>query len=198
MVVYRMKDGGLWIHSAVALEEKAMERLESFGEPKVLVVPNRLHRLDAVVYKERYPKLVVCCPAAAREAVSQKLKVDGTCEEILPPLGIGVLRPEGLKAVECTYVLTVGDGRALVFCDALFHLPHLPGIDGLLIRLVGSSGFFGMTLIGRLLMLKDRERFQNWLREVAETPSLEAISMAHGNVITNFCRERLVEAADGL
>ena len=35
MHVYRMKDGNLWCHSVVALNEQSTKQLEALGKPKV-------------------------------------------------------------------------------------------------------------------------------------------------------------------
>jgi hypothetical protein len=51
MVMYRLDDGDLFIHSGIALNDVGMSKLESFGAPRVMVVPNRSHRLDAMFYK---------------------------------------------------------------------------------------------------------------------------------------------------
>ncbi len=44
MVLYRLADATLLIHSAIALDESGMAKLESLGTPKILVVPNCIHR----------------------------------------------------------------------------------------------------------------------------------------------------------
>ena len=75
MVVFKLPTtGGLLIHSGIALDEARIKKLEALGPPEVLIVPNRMHRLDAAVYKERYPKIRVVCPAAARQHVAQDRK----------------------------------------------------------------------------------------------------------------------------
>jgi hypothetical protein len=51
MVLYRLADATLLIHTAIALNEPGMAKLESLGTPKILVVPNRIHRFDAGVYR---------------------------------------------------------------------------------------------------------------------------------------------------
>ncbi|MGI2906892.1 hypothetical protein [Tolypothrix sp. VBCCA 56010] len=47
MAIFKLADGDLLIHSAIALDSETMTTLESLGTPKVMVVPNRIHRLDA-------------------------------------------------------------------------------------------------------------------------------------------------------
>src|SRR5205085_669793 len=77
LVVARLGDGRLLFHNAVALEEAAMREIEAWGTPAFLVVPNGWHRLDANVYKQRYPELRVLCPRGARLRVSRAVPVDG-------------------------------------------------------------------------------------------------------------------------
>jgi hypothetical protein len=199
MVVHKMPStGGLWIHSCIALNEQRMAALESFGEPEVLVVPNGMHRLDAKVYKDRYPNLKVVCPKAAVQKVEQKLKVDGTSEDVLPPLGVKVLNPDGVKPFELVYELPTNNGAALVFTDLLFNLDHLPGFDGLLMRLIGSTGFFGMTKIGRMLLLRDAAKFSSWLSALASRKDLSLLMVAHGKEISVDVANHLRNAASRL
>src|SRR3990172_8054657 len=63
MTVARDADGGLVIHSAIALDDAEMKTLESWGEPRRLIVPNGWHRLDAAIYKQSYPRIQVLAPA---------------------------------------------------------------------------------------------------------------------------------------
>src|SRR2546422_2881860 len=75
MVLYRLAGSGLLVHSAVALDAAGIAQLESLGRPEVLVVPNRMHRIDAGLYKRRYPGMRVVCPAAARSIVEEVVAV---------------------------------------------------------------------------------------------------------------------------
>ena len=63
MTVVRLDDDRLVIFSAIALDESEMQQLEVYGDPAFLVVPNDLHRIDAKIWKERYPELVVGKPS---------------------------------------------------------------------------------------------------------------------------------------
>jgi hypothetical protein len=62
MTVVRLRDSRLVVWSAIALDAKEMGTFEVFGRPAFLIVPNDHHRLDAKVWKERYPKLKVVAP----------------------------------------------------------------------------------------------------------------------------------------
>lgn len=206
MVLYRLADTSLLIHSAIALNEPEMVRLESLGTPKILIVPNRIHRLDAGVYKQRYPQLRVVCPAAAKPYVQQSVAVDGIAEEVLPAYGIICHEPAGIRPQELVYELPLATGKALVFTDILFNLnksylqQHLPTGEFLLqwlgASVIGSSGFFGMTGLGRRFFLKERNAYRQWLEALADSiPDLQVISVAHGSPIVADCNYRLHEAA---
>lgn len=206
MVLYKLADSSLLIHSAIALNEPGMTRLESLGAPKILVVPNRIHRLDVGIYKQRYPQLIVVCPAAAKPYVEQAVVVDGIVEEILPTYGIICHEPAGIRPQEFVYELPLPNGKALVFTDILFNLNksylqnHLPTGEFLLQWLgasaIGSSGFFGITGLGRRFFMKDRNAYRQWLEALADRiPDLQVISVAHGSPIVAHCNQRLREAA---
>lgn len=200
MTVWRMPDGGLWIHSVVAMDEAGMAALAELGEPQVMVVPNGLHRLDCGVYKARFPALKVFAPAAARARVEKIVPCDGTVEENAASWGVRVLAPDGLKRSEYIYEVDCGDGdtavptRAWVVCDQLFHLDHFSGFSGWLIKWIGSSGFFGITGIGRMLLMTDRRAFAAWLQQQALNAP-EIIIPAHGKVVTTGSGQKLADAA---
>lgn len=206
MVLYKLADASLLIHSAIALNEPGMAKLESLGTPKILIVPNRIHRLDAGVYKQRYPQLIIVCPAAAKPYVEQVVAVDRIAEEVLPAYGIICHEPAGIRPQELVYELPLPTGRALVFTDILFNLnksylqQHLPTGEFLLqwlgASIIGSSGFFGITSLGRRFFMKDRNAYHQWLEALADgIPELQAICVAHGSPIVVDCNSRLRQAA---
>lgn len=197
MVVARLADGRLWLHSVVALDDAHQAQLEALGEIAFIVVPSGMHRIDAGVYAERYPDAKVVCPEAARAKVEQVVQVHGTCEEMLPTAGVICHRPPGCKPDELVYEVPVGRGVALVFCDALFNLDHLSGFEGWIFKLIGSTGFFGTTFIGRMF-LADKAGWKGWLLETAQRDDLAVLTVAHGTAITEDCGRRLREAGERL
>ncbi len=199
MVVWRLPTGGLWIHSPVNLDEATRAELESLGQPEVLVVPNGFHRADAAAWKTRYPEIEVVAPREARAAVEKVLPVDATAETALTPHGIKCLAPSGLKPLELTYRLPLEEGgHVLVITDILFNVrEHGPGFMGLIFRYITrSTGFFGITGLGRWLALKDGAAFATWLRGLADEPGLKAVLVAHGEPVLEQPAVRLREAAD--
>src|SRR5882724_1249737 len=78
MVTVRLKDGRLVIWNAIALDEPEMKELEAWGTPAFLIVPNAFHRVDARIWKQRYPKVTVIAPPAAKDKVAKIVAVDRT------------------------------------------------------------------------------------------------------------------------
>src|SRR5437773_1168133 len=76
MTIVRLADRRLVVYSAIALDEAEMRAIESFGTPAYLIVPNDIHRMDAKIWKDRYPELKVIAPAAARAKVEKVVRVD--------------------------------------------------------------------------------------------------------------------------
>ena len=223
MVLYRLADSSLVIHSAmvaqrlrsmveehtafgITLDEQTMAQLESLGTPKILIVPNRIHRLDASVYKQRYPQLIVVCPAPAKQYVEEVVEVDGIAEEILPAYEIVCHEPAGIRPQELVYELPLPTGTALVFTDILFNLnksylqQHLSKGEFILqwlgASVIGSSGFFGITGLGKRFVTRCRNAYRQWLETLAaNVPDLRVICVAHCSSIITDCTQRLREAA---
>jgi hypothetical protein len=195
MFVYRLEDGGLLVYSSVAMSEEKMNQLDALGPVRLILVPNHFHRMQARVYLQRYPDARVVCPAAARNHVAKEVTVHGTAEEVLPEHGVIYHQPAGVKPTEGVYEFAVEGGHALLFCDTLFNCPHQPGLGGVLVRLIGSTGFFGATRISKAFVLSDRRAFKAWLEDQARRTDLQLIGVAHGDSISERCCERLAEAA---
>lgn len=201
MVLYRLPNSTLLIHSAIALDESEIKKLEALGIPSILIVPNRIHRLDAAVYKQRYPQITVVCPIIAKPYVQEVVPVDGVAEDVLPAYGIVCHQLSGIYPQELVYELPLETGKALVFTDILFNLTnsylqqHIPERSAMF-NVLGAKGFFGMTRFGRWFFLTDRDAYQQWLESLAaRLPKLCVILVAHGSLITENCSQRLREAA---
>lgn len=201
MIIYQLPDSTLLIHSAIALDEAGMAQLESLGTPKIMIVPNRIHRMDAQVYKQRYPDLWVVAPAVAKPYVEEVVPVDATAEELLPNYGIICHEPAGIRPQELVYELPLPNGKALIFTDILFNLTdayldrYVPR-SKLILGWLGARGYFGITALGKRFFMTDQIAYRHWLNHLADSvPSLRVISVAHGEPITHHCGERLREAA---
>ena len=89
-----------------------MKQSDELGTPEVLVVPNAFHRSDAAIFKEKYPAVLVACPAVSHNRVARLVAVDSACQDILLPLGVTCHAPEGVKPFESVYEFHLKSGRA--------------------------------------------------------------------------------------
>jgi len=201
MQVWRAPSGGLLIHSAICLDGDGMEALDALGPVQWIVVPCAMHRADALPYRERYPDAQILCPSAARAKVEEVVAVDGLCETVLPTLGIEVHEPKGLKPFELHLLFPLEDGtKALLVTDSLFNLGPQPpsGFGGLMLKWMGSVGPLGISRLGRWLLLKDRAEWRSHLEQMAETPALAVLCLAHGEAVQGDVDLALQQAAERL
>lgn len=183
MTVVRLADGRLVVFSAIALDEAEMERLEAFGQPAFLIVPNDHHRLDAKIWKSRYPLLQVVAPEGARGKVEELLPVDTTA----PRWGddkVEFITVPGTRAHEAALLVRGTQGTTLVLNDLIGNIGHPTGFGGWLLRLLGFAG--DEPHIPRpvqLMMIDDKAALKKQLLEWAEIPDLQRILVSHGSPI---------------
>lgn len=128
MTIARLRDGTLLIHNAIALEEPLMAEIEAFGKPAYLLVPNGFHRLDAKVFKNRYPSVKVLCPKAARTKVEQVVSVDGSYDDGPKNDDVSIAHLDGTKEREGFVQVTSPDGTTIVLNDCVNNLPAMGGL----------------------------------------------------------------------
>ncbi len=200
MAVFRLADGRLVVHSPIALELKAMEELDRLGPVDFIVVPNGLHRIDAPRYHGRYPMAEVLCPPGARKRVARAVTVAGGPERLPADPGLRWELLDGCGEREAAFIVTEPDGATdLVVTDAIFNLPARPaGLDGLVVRMLGSAGGPKVTWLARRLLVRDPGAMAAHLRRLSELPALRRVIMAHGRIIEEGAPGILRSVADRL
>ena len=185
MTLARMEDGSVVVHNAMALGDEQMKQLEAWGEPKHILVPNGFHRLDAPVFKARYPQAKVYAPAGSRAKVEEVLAVDGVYEDFAGDGRVSLTTLEGVGASEG--VMTVRDQgeSTVVLNDAVFNGPHVGGFKGFVLNhITGSTGGPKVSRIFRLFLMKHRADFKAHLERLAATPNLKRIIVSHRDTIS--------------
>lgn len=195
MTVVRRRDGGLIIHNAVALDDAEMVELERFGTPAFLVVPSGYHRMDAKIFKDRYPKAVVVCPRGARKRVSQVVPPEVTYDALPEDPDVTLQHLHGVKEAEGVVQVGSAGGVSLIFNDALCNMPLAKGLQGFI---MGPTGRPSVPRIMRWLAVKDKAALAGQLRELAGTRGLKRLIFGHGQAVAQDAAEILRRAADGL
>ena len=172
------------IFSAIALNDNDMRRVEEVGEPSFLIVPNDHHRLDAHVWKERYPNIKVMGPPAAKESVSEAAPVDST-KDILNDKDVDFVVVDGTGGGEAALVVRRKSGTTLIAADIIANVRHPRGIGGKLI--VGLFGFGRkrpqVPSVVQRKMVKDKKKLAGQLRKWSEIPKLRRIIPSHGEIV---------------
>ena len=198
MTVVRLVDGRSVVYSAIALDEAEMSALESFGPPAYLIVPSDIHRMDAKIWKKRYPEMIVVAPAAAREKVEEIVQVDATFMDFGDP-AVRLVAVPGTGERELALVVETGDGTTLVLNDIIFNLANRPGLSGWLFKTVGLTGDKpGIPLPIRMRQVTDRRVLRAQLERWSHIPNLKRVIVSHGNIIAKDAAHVLGRIAEDL
>jgi hypothetical protein len=201
MVIYRLPNRDLIVHSVVAMNEDGMASLEALGRPAYMIVPHGGHRTDAPFYKQRYPDIKVLAPAAARAKVEQVIPADATAEEVLPSLGIQLHKVEGMKSGmgENALVVDIDGGKALILNDVIGGDGFGGARSGLMIRMLGTpGGKIGIARAVRWVEIADKAAVKATLRKLAQIPNLKLMTVSHGMPVREGVAEGIRAAASQL
>jgi hypothetical protein len=198
MTVVRLNDGRLVVFSAIALDEDEMRSLEGYGRPAFLVVPNDHHRLDAKIWKDRYPAMEVVAPEGSRKKVEQAVHVDTTNPRLGDP-NVQFMTVPGTRAHEAALVVRTLNGTTLVLNDLVGNIRDPSGFGGWFLRMMGFAGDEPhIPKPVKLAMVDDKQALRTQLLEWAELERLERILVSHGSPIEDHPREVLRDLAGSL
>ena len=131
--------------------------------------------------------------------VERQVPVDGGWENAPRDRNVSVVPIEGSRRNEPVLIATGGGRSSLCFFgDTVMNLPHLRGLDGLLLRLLGSTGGPRVTMLARWFALEESRRLRDHLLRLADTPGLVRLIPCHGAVISGDPAGVLRRVAKGL
>jgi hypothetical protein len=198
MTVVRISGGRLVIYSAIALDPAGMSRIEDFGQPAFLIVPSDLHRIDARIYKDRYPEMTVVAPSGAREKVAEVVAVDTTDPDFNDATVKFVTLP-GVAGHEAALVVHRTGGTTFVLNDIVGNIRNASGPGGLVLKAAGFAG--EEPQIPRVVKQKIVEEelpLRRQLEAWADDKTLRRIIVSHGDPIESNPRETLRRLAASL
>jgi len=198
MTVVRLQDSRLVVFSAIALDEDEMASLEAYGRPAFLIVPNGHHRLDAKIWKDRYPLMQVVAPEGARAKVQETVPVDTAAPAFDDPNVLFVTVP-GTRGNEAALVVRSSGGTTLVLNDLVGNIRDESGVGGWLLRLAGFAGREAhIPKVVQMVLIEDKNALRAQLLQWAEIESLVCILVSHGSPIEDDPRQTLRELAGSL
>jgi hypothetical protein len=185
MTVARLQDGRLVIYSAIALDEPEMAALERFGHPTFLIVPSDRHRMDAKIWKARYPRLLVLAPEGAREKVEEVVRVDSTFFDFRDP-SVELVTVPGMEEHDCALIVRGPNGVSLVVNELIWNVDNRPGFGGFLMKLLGfTKSEPQIPAVVSISGIKDKAALQHQLEAWSELYGLKRIIVSHGDIIEN-------------
>ena len=183
MTVVRLRDGGLVIWSAIALDEANMERLETLGRPTFLIVPGEHHRLDAASWKFRYPALQVVSAPGARAKIGDVVPVDSSAPDFGDPDVLFCAVP-GTGDEEAALLVHRPDGSTLILNDLIGNIRDAEGFGGWVLRKMGLAGDAAQVpKATELLIVEDKKALAAQMNRWAALPDLRRIIVSHGEII---------------
>jgi hypothetical protein len=197
MTLIRLRDGTLFVHSPVALDESLVAEVASLGAPRHLIAPNKLHHLFIADWVQRFPA------ARVYAAPGMQSKLAGIDTQ---PLDAAEPPPWHQEIDQLTFrgspllqevVFLHRASRTLIVADLIenFDPATLTGPQRLLARLVGILAPRGsmprdwrLSFVGR----GKRTARDCALAILAWQP--EAVLMAHGRAVTAGAQPFLQQA----
>lgn len=198
MTVVRLNDGSTVIYSAVALEEEAMRQIEALGPPRYLVVPGDAHRLDAKIYKERYPNLRVLTAPGARDRVEKSVHVDA-CEADFGDPDVNWHVIAGAGGHEAALLVRRVSGTTIIVSDLIGNLRRKGGFEGWMLHVMGFGDDAPVVpAVERVLMVENKAQLRQQFLDWAAIPDLRRIIMSHGKPIEHGAAQALRDLAQTL
>ena len=196
MAVVKLKDGGLWVWSPIALSPELEREVNALGPVRHVVAPNKLHHLFLPEWAERFPDARFHAPPGLAKR-RPKIHFDFELAEEEPPAWSGEIDQvifRGSFAMDEVLFFHRASGTALV-CDAIQrHDPtRFNTIHRWLMRWLGILGEEGSTT---------REwRFTFWRRSQTRAArsvvldwNAENLLIAHGACAKGQANEILTRA----
>jgi hypothetical protein len=198
MTIVRLKDGASVIYSAIALDESDMRRIEMMGTPRHLVVPGDAHRLDAKIFKMRYPTIQVLTPPGAVKRVEKAVPVDATHIDFADP-DVKWTVVDGAGGHEAAILVRRASGTTIILSDLIGNLRRKGGFEGWLLHVMGFGGDEPqIPTVEKIMMVESKAKLRNQFLAWAAIPDLKRIIMSHGEPIENDPAGALRDLADTL
>jgi hypothetical protein len=185
MTLVRLASGQLLVHNPIALGTGAIAEVDALGRVAFIVVPNGWHRLDLRAFQARYPNARVLAPSGSLEKVAAVASSVADLAALPADPNVSLAVVDGTNGMEAVMLVKANRGISAVFADAVFNMPHLPGLRGFVLRhITGSSGGPRVSRVARLFLIKDTAAFAAHLERLA-TDDLRRVIVAHHQTITD-------------
>lgn len=194
LVVVRLAEGGLWIHSPVPITPELRNELAALGEVHHVVGPNLWHDECLREFQAEYPSaLFHAAPGLA--AQKRDVRFGAELSDTPHPAWTGALAQHLVRGMPKMneVVFFHPASRSLIIADLAFNLgPDGPWWFALMMRAYGAWGRFGPTPLEKWLM-RDKAAVRASLDHVLQW-DFDCIIVGHGRNIEAGGREAFRQA----
>lgn len=195
MTIIKMDDGGIWIHSPIEPSDQLVDKINNLGKVKHIVAPNKFHHLFVGQFKSRFPEANIFGAKGLSEK-RKDLSIDWEFDQDSsksPWLEIETLRLAGMRYLN-EVVFFHKKSKSLILTDLGFNLStRKPWLTRIFCRINGIYGRFGCPLDVKLLLISDKQKFQNSIEKISSW-DFDRIIMAHGNVVNENAKNIFLKA----
>jgi hypothetical protein len=191
--IMRLSDGGLVLHSPLAIDDATAREIDALGDVRFIVAPNCYHWMSLKAAKERYAKARVLGSAGlakklgafAFEPLPESGAIDGMN-------GVRVERIKGAPSMD-EHVFLHEPSRSLLVTDLMFNVHQCRSFGmRLVFRLTGTWKKTTQSRMWRFFV-KDREAAAR-SASVVLSWDFDRVVVAHGDVVEDDARERARQA----
>lgn len=182
MTVVRMRDGGLFVHSPVGLDDATRRAVDALGPVRAVVAPSVFHHLNVGAWMSVYPDAIYgACPGL--EHKRPDLAFDLVVADTPHERWAGELSQVYFSARRENEVVFFHDrSRTMICADALLNLSGHPARSTRLVaKLMGNRApGFGWP---ERLMIRDRALARRQVDRILAW-DIDKIVLAHGPVVS--------------
>ncbi len=195
MVVVRLPDGSLIVHSPIAPDAELMSSVDEQGSVRHVIAPSKYHHLWLSDWAEQYPGARIYGVAGLPEK-----RPDVTFDELLgddsPTPWKGVMDQLVFRGLPIfnEVVFFHRPSRTLIVSDLVFHLFEAQSrLAPVLLRLNGIWKRFGPSRALGMMMKRKRDAAREDIGRILQW-DFERVTMAHGRVLESGGRAAIEEA----
>jgi uncharacterized protein DUF4336 len=198
MSVIRLRNGGLVLHSPVALDQALRAELDALGPVRGAIAPDMAHHLFVADYQTGYPDAeLFAAPGLPRKRPDLKFAAELSDEA--PALWAAELEQHLVRGAPQAneVVFFHPESRTAIFTDLVFNLPAETRADNLVSRLffalMGAAGRFGPHRIMRWFFIRDRKATRDSIDRILRW-DFDRVVMSHGDVLERGGKAAVREA----
>lgn len=189
MAAIGIGSGGLLVVSpGTGMGEAVWQQVASLGTPRFLLAPNAYHNGGIATWKQRYPDVRVVAhskaiPRLRKQVPGVEFEELSALESALPP-GVRLLVPPQAKQGETGVSVKLKDGVGWYLVDNIMNEERIPGGGvGFVMKIVGFRAGLMTNPFFKLLFLKDKRGYKEWLYSELERDRPTLFVPSHGKSI---------------